>query len=566
MDIINKKVEPGTTVDRLPQYMMEHRAYVVSNIDRKRFLRVKMFIPDLMVGEPNEENCIWARPRNNTFGGRNFIPSLTNQYSFQGSAYIPVLGTWWYVEFENGDPNRCFYTRPCDIEHMIAPPECLLGDEWYHKWLIGRTPEHRSIILSDDPKDRRSEMTGFKRNGGGTSVAGAEHIKEHTSEHVLRINNNQKVILIDDRSENEKILIADQNGNYINVWSKENHIHVHSMADTKVYAEKKLWLESMEECHVKCQKNIYMHAEFKEDSEAENYDETTAGNIHIRADKNIYIEAGEQIHMISTDDMFVTSLKDMHTISQEKMKIEALKEMDIRTSETLEVFSNDYTHIKSNNEIRINSVLDMHIKCEENLNVESDLDTNINAGAKIKMESQNTMDIIANQDMYIETEKNLHIRSTENMKLAAQKEMHQHSVENMKLTSLKNLELVANEDGYFTAHNVLNLLGVALVAIDNNPIIGMGEASPGTYATQAEWSTSGGEALPAEEAQEADVALPPTLAEPVEMKGDRNEEDKWKNEYDKISVYDPTPGDYKKLNGDDAIKKHMIEMEKGQPT
>ena len=55
------------------------------------------------------------------------------------------------------------YKDGVDIEHLMVPPENTLGNQYERKWTIFRSPRHRVIVVSDDPDDERTEMTGKKR-------------------------------------------------------------------------------------------------------------------------------------------------------------------------------------------------------------------------------------------------------------------------------------------------------------------------------------------------------------------------------------------------------------------
>jgi len=192
-----------------------YRAKVVDNKDPLFFGRVKIWIPDIFVDIPETEG-LWARPANNPIGGRNDKMDDEGKKRY-GTLYIPEVSSWVWVFFEGGNVNRPYYWSALDIENTLVPPENRVGQEYQEKWTIFRSKQGRVILVSDDPYDERIEITG----------------KKSSIEDVYTIEGNQKTILIDERRGKEKILIKDQNGNYINIDTINNTINIYSINDTK---------------------------------------------------------------------------------------------------------------------------------------------------------------------------------------------------------------------------------------------------------------------------------------------------------------------------------------------
>lgn len=200
------------------------------NISGNSYGRVKVFIPQLM---EEEETGIWAWPANNPVGGRhdyNTSPkkdSNNGNQEYCGTFMIPPSNSAVWIFFENGDSSRPYYFAAFDSAAKPAPPEMLKGSKPEERWLIFRSPQGRTIIISDDNDNCRIEITGKKN-----SITDPYTIK-----------GNQKTILIED-GKNEKILISDQNGNYVNVNTNTNDINISSNNIVRVHATSAIYLDA----------------------------------------------------------------------------------------------------------------------------------------------------------------------------------------------------------------------------------------------------------------------------------------------------------------------------------
>ncbi len=86
------------------QLFGRYRAVVKSNVDKRQMGRVKVFIPDCMLDF--EKDNTWACPANNAVGGRN---SDDENDQFYGESNVPIIGTWVWIFFENGNINTNIY-------------------------------------------------------------------------------------------------------------------------------------------------------------------------------------------------------------------------------------------------------------------------------------------------------------------------------------------------------------------------------------------------------------------------------------------------------------------------
>jgi len=201
-----------------------YRAKVVSNKDKEQFGRVLVWIPDLMQGVPDTEG-IWARPANNPIGGRNKQSGTTDNY-YMGTSYIPRNGSWVWIFFETGNINRPYYFGGLDLQNTTVLPENRLGKEFQDKWVIFKSHEGRTIVISDDPDDARLEITGKKRKlkdgPTGDTVS------------VYEIDGNQTTIFLDERDGEEKLLIRTYKGDFINIDIENRKLMIDFESDIEI--------------------------------------------------------------------------------------------------------------------------------------------------------------------------------------------------------------------------------------------------------------------------------------------------------------------------------------------
>lgn len=238
---IRRDLSPQEGVNTLNGF---YRGVVIDNRDPDldqigiTFGRVMVNIPALM---KTPEAGIWAYPANNPMGGRNrenLAPDTNKnggKMEYCGSFYVPPTGSFVIIFFEGGDPNRPFYMGGLDIKAHEAPPEINIGVDKKpeERWLVFRSPQGRTIVVSDDEDNCRIEITGKKRKAAGD-----------TSAHVYDISGNQKTILIDDRDGKEKILIEDQKGNYVNIKTFSNDIDVHANGNLRLNAGGNIFIKA----------------------------------------------------------------------------------------------------------------------------------------------------------------------------------------------------------------------------------------------------------------------------------------------------------------------------------
>ena len=322
-----------------------YRALVIDTKDPQLMGRVRVRIPDLMVDPDVDatgnycDDGLWAHPANNYLGGRNLNDTSPIRCDFQdathqGSCLIPPMGSHVFVFFEKGDPNHPFYFGAAEYGQYIVPPENRLGPDYDKKWTLLKTHEGRTIIVSDDKYDERVEITGKKRQLTDAPFGDIDS--------VFKIDDNQSVILIDERKDNEKIFIKDYRGNYIKMIQHENS-EVHGKV-------------------IEDQLHVYFH-----------------DDIHIDTPKNIYITAGENIHIRAGNDIYIHALHDMFIKAKND-----LKEMAHRINRYSETSDDRYAGTDINdkaaniiNRQGVNEINDISVRCTRSaLNMIADQSAN----------------------------------------------------------------------------------------------------------------------------------------------------------------------------------------------
>jgi len=201
------------------------RAKVINSKDPSKFGRVLVWIPDLMPLISDDQG-IWARPANNFLGGRN-EESFKDQ-NYMGSCFIPQKGSWVFIFFELGNPNFPYYISSLDIENTKVLPECQI-DNYDNKWVIFKSHSGRCIVISDDPKDSRVEITGKKRK--------IKNPPSGDTDSVYTIDENQTSILLDERDGKEKVLIRSHKGDFLHFDVDQRQLHALFKSDIHIKSE-----------------------------------------------------------------------------------------------------------------------------------------------------------------------------------------------------------------------------------------------------------------------------------------------------------------------------------------
>jgi len=311
------------------RYPYMYRSLVVNNKDPEKKGRVMVWVPDIMPDIPKDQG-IWARPANNPVGGRN--NEEDSEHHFMGSCYIPKKGSWTFVFFELGNPNRPYYFGALDIENTTVLAENRVGTNYEDKWTIFKSHDGRCVVVSDDDDDERIEITGKKRQ-----------ISEPPSgdeDSVYNIDSNQTTILLDERSGKEKVLIRTHKGDFFHIDIDEQQLHayfkdeIHIKTDSKLFikaadeihikSDKKMYLESGEELYIKTSKSSYFESTENTNIKATGDLFLSGSNIHIKGTSSIVQDSGGKLSLKSSGAMTREALGDITDKSLKNIKREAL--------------------------------------------------------------------------------------------------------------------------------------------------------------------------------------------------------------------------------------------------
>ncbi len=274
------------------------RAQVVDNKDTKKFGRVLVYIPALMP-EVDKKDGLWARPANNPLGGRNM--EADSDHHYMGTSYIPKKGSWVFIFFEGGNINLPYYFGALELENTTVLPECQVGSNYENKWVLLKTHEGRAIVMSDDPDDARTEITGKKRqlSSPPTGDTGS----------VYTIDGNQTTILFDEREGKEKVLIRTYKGDFF-------HIDID---------ERKLQAEFESDIVIKTKGKFQVTAEDNIDILSNTGDiaiEAGSGNVDIKADSNVNQESGADFNIKSGGNLNLEAAKALNELAGANVNID----------------------------------------------------------------------------------------------------------------------------------------------------------------------------------------------------------------------------------------------------
>lgn len=360
------------------KFNREYRGVVVDNRDPLKYGRVKIFVPDIM-SEEDKDDPMWFLPGNQIIGGQND----GTENPFFNSQFIPSIGSWWIVKFEEGNPENGYYIRPLQLMNTVLAPEFQTGKNPNLKSGF-RFKNGQVIIISDDDEkevndnnkdeesymleeDKRVEITGIKR----------------IIDEVYQILGNQKTILIDERKNREKILIEDQKGNSIMISTQTDNIMITA------------------------NKNIII----------QNYDEDISimannGNLNFLQKDNVNIYQGKDINLFSKEGDMNINLKEGSYNSQVN-KDYNFKNKDANGNFNMNI-QKDITQKSFNGSINIEQLKDISSKTitgdiiNKQMNISNKQDVNY---------SLQQLQINNKQEMNLNNEQRLNLNNKQGMSL-----------------------------------------------------------------------------------------------------------------------------------------------------
>lgn len=246
-----------------------YRALVCGNKDAEFKGRVLLWIPQIMP-EIEKTRGLLASPANNPVGGRNMEGD--SEHHYMGTSYIPKKGAWVFVFFESGNPSNPYYFGACDLENTTVLPECKLGENFEDKWVIFKSHEGRTIVISDDPDDERVEITGKKRLITEPPTGDTES--------VYKIDDNQTTILLDERKGKEKLLIRTYKGDFIHIDIDQRNLQIDFENDVNIECRGKFSLKVAKDINIKTDASMYEEAKMSMNRKAGISIYETAGSTH----------------------------------------------------------------------------------------------------------------------------------------------------------------------------------------------------------------------------------------------------------------------------------------------
>ncbi|MEE9571900.1 MAG: hypothetical protein V3W20_02500, partial [Candidatus Neomarinimicrobiota bacterium] len=211
-----------------------------------------------------------------------------------GTSYIPPKDSWVWVFFESGNINRPYYFGALDIENTMVLPENQVGSEYQKKWTILKTHEGRTIIMSDDPSDARTEITGKKRElsdppSGNTSS-------------VYKIDENQTTILFDEREGKEKVLIRTYKGDFFHIDIDEQKLQAEFESDIIIKTKGKFQVTAEDDIDILSNTgNVAIEA--------------GSGDLDIKADSKLNQESGSDFNVKSGGALNLEAAKAMNELA-----------------------------------------------------------------------------------------------------------------------------------------------------------------------------------------------------------------------------------------------------------
>lgn len=232
MKNVFNRLSKNESADTHDSYRL-YRAKVVDVKDPKKVGRVKVWLPDLMHENVEDNSGFWVMPGNNIYTCNGESKELGIDDC--GACNPPPKDSYVWVWFEDGDYNLGFYGSGINLlEEKSVPVENQYGDKYHDKWTLIKTPQGRQIMLSDDDSNDESVIIRGKYRSRGKRDATGDPRKPDDSmyiemwekpgeEYIIAKDGLGQYLLIDEA--NKKIRIQHISGSYIEML-EDGDIHI----------------------------------------------------------------------------------------------------------------------------------------------------------------------------------------------------------------------------------------------------------------------------------------------------------------------------------------------------
>lgn len=245
--MINYNSNKTNLIDNEFKWFGNYRAKVTEvDIEGGAYGAVRLFIPDLMTElDPDfdeDKMGLIAYPANNCM---------------HGQLHVPLLKEYVWCFFECGTPSRPFYLNALQLRgteagsHGVPSESKSVPAEQHRVYSLLKTSTGRSIVACDSPTEERIEITGKRRGWYKYDPKeGMENDKDRTDDDYKKIDDNQTIIMLDEREGREKILIRTWKGDFIHFDIDQRALQLYTKGDMHIKSEGNMYLTAGKDIHL----------------------------------------------------------------------------------------------------------------------------------------------------------------------------------------------------------------------------------------------------------------------------------------------------------------------------
>ena len=241
-----------------------------------------------------------AYPANNYMGGFN-SEDKDGESWYQASVAVPRKGSWVWVFFEDGKPDRCFYIGAINYRNCRLPPENLKVDEPHRVVTLCKMHSGRAVVICDSEDQQRVEITGKKRKLKGEPSGDQES--------VYNIDKNQTTILLDEREGKEKLLIRTHKGDFIHIDIDERKLQMYFKDDINIFTAADLNITTHGNLNIMSKKDINLNA---------------GGEVKVTSKSNFKLDSGGIVSSLSEKDTYIDAKTNVYIQSKKAQPVKAV--------------------------------------------------------------------------------------------------------------------------------------------------------------------------------------------------------------------------------------------------